>query len=151
MLKSILKRALLGFIYGVFIGQTILIMISFFAGDGNFYPVSSYLRAYTNTTIAAVIIQYFLFGIIGVTFASSTIIFEIDKLNLIEQTSLHFFITSIVSFIAGFFCGWFPHTFVSILLWFGFFIFIYVIIWISLLLYYKKKVKEINECLGIKK
>ena len=90
MLKSILKRVILGFIYGVFIGQTILIMISFFAGDGNFYPVSSYLRAYTNTTIAAVIIQYFLFGIIGVTFASSTIIFEIDKLNLIEQTSLHF-------------------------------------------------------------
>ena len=56
MLKSILKRALFGFIYGVFIGQTILIIKSFFAGDGNFYPVSSYLRAYTNTTIAAVAI-----------------------------------------------------------------------------------------------
>ena len=147
MFKKFIKRALLGFIYGIFIGQTILILESLFKGDGNFHPVSDYLLAHTNTTIAAVIAQYFITGIIGVTFAGTTVIFEMDRWSLVAQTALHFVITSVVMFFAGFFCGWFPHTVGSTLIWFGVFIIVYVIMWVSFTLYYRKKTREINQAL----
>lgn len=147
MLKKFVKRAILGFMIGIFIGQTILIIESLMVGDGNFYAVSAYLVEHTKTRIAAVIVQYLITGIIGMTFASTTIIFELDKWSLLAQTALHFIITSIVMFFSGFFCGWFPHTAVSTIIWFGVFIVTYIIIWISFMLYYRKKTKEINKAL----
>ena len=145
--KAISKRAILGFIYGVFIGQTILIIESLFMHDGNFYAVSASLLELAGTKIAAVIIQYFLTGIIGLTFASTTVIFEMDEWSLLRQTITHFIITSIVMYVAGFLCGWFPHTVGSTLVWFGVFVVVYLIFWICFSLYYKNKVKKMNEAL----
>ena len=147
MKKEVAKRAILGFIYGVFIGQTILIIESLFMRDGNFYAVSNNLLELAGTKIAAVIIQYFLTGIIGTTFAATTVIFEMDSWSLLRQTITHFVITSIVMYIAGFLCGWFPHTVGSTLIWFGVFVVVYVIFWICFSMYYKNKVKKINEAL----
>ena len=145
--KAVAKRAILGFIYGVFIGQTILILESLMARDGNFYAVSNSLLNLVGTKIGAVIVQYFLTGVIGTTFAATTVIFEIDEWSLLRQTILHFIITSVVMYIAGFLCGWFPHTVASTLVWFGVFIVIYIIFWICFSTYYKNKVKKINEAL----
>ncbi len=145
--KAVAKRAILGFIYGVFIGQTILILESLMMGDGKFYSVATSLVNLAGTKIAAVIIQYFLTGLIGTTFAATTVIFEMDSWSLLRQTITHFLITSIVMYIAGFLCGWFPHTLGSTLLWFGVFIVVYVIFWICFSMYYKNKVKKINEAL----
>lgn len=145
--KAVAKRAILGFIYGVFIGQTILILESLMARDGNFYAVSNSLLNLVGTKIGAVIVQYFLTGVIGTTFAATTVIFEIDEWSLLRQTILHFIITSVVMYVAGFLCGWFPHTVASTLVWFGIFIVIYIIFWICFSTYYKNKVKKINEAL----
>ena len=145
--KAVSKRAILGFIYGVFIGQTILIIESLFMRDGNFYAVSASLLELAGTKIAAVIIQYFLTGIIGLTFASTTVIFEMDEWSLLRQTIIHFIITSIVMYVAGFLCGWFPHTVGSTLAWFGVFVVVYLIFWVCFSLYYKNKVKKINDAL----
>lgn len=145
--QAIIKRAILGFIYGVFIGQTILIIESLFMRDGNFYAVTASLLELAGTKIAAVIIQYFITGIIGTTFAATTVLFEMDNWSLLRQTITHFIIVSIVMYIAGFLCGWFPHTVVSTLIWFGVFVVVYVIFWICFSMYYKNKVKKINEAL----
>ena len=145
--KEAVKRAIMGFIYGVFIGQTILILESLMARDGNFYPVAASLVNLAGTKIGAVIIQYFLTGLIGTTFAATTVLFERDNWSLLKQTIIHFIITSIVMYIAGFLCGWFPHKLSSTLIWFGIFIVIYVIFWISFSSYYKNKVKKMNEAL----
>ena len=145
--KALVKRAVLGFIYGVFIGQTILIIESLFMRDGNFYAVSNSLLELAGSKIAAVIIQYFLTGLIGTTFAATTVIFEMDSWSLLRQSITHFIITSIVMYVAGFLCGWFPHTLVSTLIWFGVFVVVYLIFWICFSLYYKNKVKKINEVL----
>ena len=146
-INKILKRAILGFIYGVFIGQTILILESLIAGDGNFYSVSTYLVNHTSTRLAAVIAQYFITGIIGLSFAASTVIFEMDRWSILGQTALHFVINSIVMYAAGFLCGWFPHTVASTLIWFGVFIVVYLIFWFAFTMYYKKKTQEINKVL----
>ncbi len=145
--KAVAKRAILGFIYGVFIGQTILIIESLFMHDGNFYPVATSLVELAGTKIAAVIIQYFLTGLIGTTFAATTVIFEMDSWSLLRQTITHFIIVSIVMYIAGFLCGWFPHTVGSTLIWFGVFVVIYAIFWICFSMYYKNKIRKLNEAL----
>ncbi|MBO7584031.1 MAG: DUF3021 domain-containing protein [Treponema sp.] len=145
--KAIIKRAVLGFIYGVFIGQTILIIESLFVHDGNFYSTTQSLVDLAGTKLCAVIIQYFITGIIGLTFAATTVIFEMDNWSLLRQTIIHFIITSIVMYIAGFLCGWFPHTVGSTLAWFGVFIVVYIIFWICFSLHYKNKVKKMNEAL----
>ena len=146
-MNKFIKRAIMGFVYGVFIGQTILILESIMAGNGNFYPVSAYLAQHTNSTLAAVIIQYFVTAVIGMTFACTTLIFEIDKWSITAQTALHFVITSVVMYISGFLCGWFPHTTGSTVIWFAIFIVIYVIMWVSFTLYFRKQTKKINEAL----
>ena len=79
MLNKIIKRGLLGFVYGIFIGQTILILESLFKGDGSFTAYSNYLASITSTEIGAVMLQYLVTGIIGITFASTTVIFEIEN------------------------------------------------------------------------
>ena len=145
--KEVAKRAILGFIYGVFIGQTILILESLMKHDGNFYYVAASLVQFAGTKLGAVIIQYFITGLIGTTFAATTVLFEMDSWSLLRQTIIHFLITSIVMYIAGFMCGWFPHTVGSTLIWFGIFIVVYVIFWICFSSYYKNKVKKINEAL----
>lgn len=146
-INKIIKRAVMGFIYGIFIGQTILILESLMVGDGNFYAVSTYLVNHTSTKIAAVIVQYFITGIIGLCFAATTVIFEMDSWSIIAQTALHFVINSIVMYVSGFLCGWFPHTLGSTLIWFGVFVVVYIIIWICFTMYYRKKIKEINKAL----
>ena len=146
-MKEFIKRAIMGFVYGVFIGQTIVILESLAGGNGNFYPVSAYLVQHSSSQMAAVIIQYFLTGIIGISFATTTLIFEIDSWSITAQTVLHFVITSVVMFIAGFVCGWFPHSVKSIVIWFVIFIVIYVIMWVGFMLYFKKQTKKINEAL----
>lgn len=139
MMNKIIKRALLGFMYGVFIGQTIVLLESLFVGDGNFYALTTYLVDHTKTKLAAAFIQYLITGLIGSTFAAGTVIFEVENWSLIGKTVLHFVITSVVMYIAGFLCGWFPHTVISTLLWFGLFIVIYIIFWICFYNFTKKK------------
>lgn len=146
-MKEFFKRAIMGFVYGVFIGQTILILESLAGGNGSFNPVSAYLLQHSGSQMAAVIIQYFLTGIIGISFATITLIFEIDSWSITAQTALHFVITSVVMYISGFLCGWFPHTVRSTIIWFAIFIVIYVIMWAGFMLYFKKQTKKINEAL----
>jgi len=147
MLKEIIKRGLFGFAVGVFIGQTILIIESLFVGDGNFYAVTPYLNSLAGSQLGAVIIQFFVTGFIGTTFAAGSIIFELDNWSLLKQTVIHFLVTSVLMFIAGLICGWFPRNAVSFLIWFGMFIVIYIIFWVSFYNYYKKQTREINESL----
>lgn len=147
MLNKIIKRALFGFATGVFIGQTILIIESLFIGDGNFYPVTPYLAAHASSKLAAVIIQYFVTAFIGSAFAAGSVIFEMDKWSLLKQTVLHFIISSLAMYFAGFICGWFPHNLISSLIWFGVFIIIYIVFWFSFYSYYKAQVRKINESL----
>ena len=115
--------------------------------NGDFYLVSPYLVRNAGSTLSAVIIQYFCTGIIGANFSTSSIFFEIDKWSLLKQSVLHFVLTSVLMYIVGFVCGWFPHNIQSTLVWFGVFLVIYIIFWISFFLFYKKKTCEINKSL----
>lgn len=147
MFKEIVKRGLLGFMIGVFIGETILIINSVLAGKGIFYPINPLLISREGPQLTKVIIQYFLTGIIGMTFAASSIIFELDNWSLLKETVIHFCITSVVMYFCGFFCNWFDHTVIATILWFAVFIVIYILFWLGFTLYYRIAVRKINDVL----
>lgn len=145
MFKEIVKRGLLGFMIGVFIGQTILIINSLIAGNGIFYPVNRFLIDREGAQLSLVIIQYLLTGVIGATFASCSIIFQTDKWSLLKQTIIHFLITSSVMYICGFICHWFEHNVKSTVIWFAVFIIYYFLFWLGFTLYYRISIKRMNK------
>ena len=89
MMNKIIKRALMGFMYGVFIGQTIVLLESLFAGDGNYYALTTWLVDHTKSKLAAAFIQYLITGLIGTTFAAGTVIFEVQNWSLAAKTTIN--------------------------------------------------------------
>lgn len=145
MFKEIIKRGLLGFIIGVFIGQTILIINSLIAGNGIYYAVNPFFIDKEGPQLTLVIIQYFLTGVIGATFSSCSIIFQNDKWSLLKQTIIHFLITSIVMFTCGAICHWFELNAKSAILWFAVYLFYYILFWLGFTIYYKIQIKKMNK------
>ncbi len=136
MFKQIIKRGLLGFIAGVFIGQSFLLL--------NLLLLN--IKTYS-VTLHGQFTNYLVSGIIGLMFSATSIIFEIDKWSLTKQTVIHFLITSIVMYLCYVLGGWLKFDWKNTLIWFAVFIVIYLIFWIIFYLSYRKKVKEINEYL----
>lgn len=147
MFKEIVKRGLLGFMIGVFIGETMLIINSLLAGKGVFYPINPLLISGNGAQLPLVVIQYVMTGIIGMTFAASSVIFEMENWGLLRQTAVHFIITSVVMYICGFICNWFPHNFKSTAIWFGVFIIIYLLFWTGFTIYYRVVIRKINDAM----
>lgn len=147
MFKEIVKRGLLGFMIGVFIGETMLIINSLLAGKGVFYPINPLLISGNGAQLSLVVIQYIMTGIIGMTFAASSVIFEMENWGLLRQTAVHFIITSVVMYICGFICNWFPHNFKSTAIWFGVFIIIYLLFWTGFTIYYRVVIRKINDAM----
>lgn len=145
MLKEVIKRGLLGFIIGVFIGETLLIINSLLAGKGIFYPLNPLLISRDGPQLTLVIIQYLMTGIIGLSFASASVIFEIDNWSFLKQTIIHFLITSVVMYICGFICNWFAHTVLSTVIWFAVYIVIYLLFWLGFTIYYNIILKKMNK------
>lgn len=147
MFKEIVKRGLLGFMIGVFIGETILIFNSILAGTGVFYPINPLFISMEGAQLTRVIIQYILTGVIGMMFAASSVIFQIEDWSLLKQTVIHFVIASVVMYVCGFVCNWFPHNLKNTLIWFAVFIVFYAVFWLGFTLYYRITVKKINEAM----
>lgn len=145
MFGKIVKRGLLGFMIGVFIGQTILILNSLLAGKGIYYPINPLMIDIEGPQLSRVIIQYFLTGVIGTTFAACSVIFEMDKWSILKQTLIHFVIVSVVMYFCGFICNWFEHNVKSTLIWFGIFLSYYILFWFGFTIYYKVQVKKMNK------
>lgn len=147
MFKKIVKRGLLGFMIGVFIGETILIINSLLAGKGVFYPINPLLVSRDGAQLTLVIIQYVMTGIIGMMFAASSVIFEMENWSLLKQTLVHFIIASVVMYICGYICNWFPLNFKSSAIWFAVFIGFYLIFWIGFTVYYRVIIRKINNAM----
>lgn len=137
MLKEVIKRGLFGFITGVFIGKTLSIINAALFGIGTLYSVPAY-----------VIMEYFITGLIGMTFAITSLIFEADKWSLTLQTIVHFLATSVVMYISAILLKWVKFNVISTLAWFGVFIVIYFIFWLCFYCSFRKAIKEVNKKLG---
>lgn len=144
MIKKVILRGLLGFPIGVFIAYTITIIFSLIFAKGDYSPADSVLVKECGSQINAVLLQFVLAGILGAASAGGSTIFEIDHWSILKQTVIHFLVLSLSMLPIAYFSYWMEHTLLGFAVYFGVFILVYTILWISLFFYWKGKIKEIN-------
>ena len=150
MLKKVLLRCLFGAPIGLAIGTVITIIISLTVGDGVYYAVVPELIRDCGSEINAVVFQSILSLIYGAAWAGASVIWENERWSILKQTVIHLIICSAATFPIAYFARWMPHNANGVLLYFGIFVVIYIVIWLSQYSSMKKKVQQINERLNKK-
>ena len=121
---------MLGAPIGLAISMAITIMNSLAIGKGEYYAVVPELIADFGTEINAVLIQALCSMMYGAAFAGASVIWDTDW-SLTRMTIVHLLICSAATFPIAFLMRWMEHTVGGILIYFGIFLFIYLMIWIS--------------------
>lgn len=145
MKKKIINRSLLGFPLGIAVGYLITILISLGWANGYYLPCVPELTSIMGNEINAVIFQTILCGILGVGFAASSVIWEIDSWSIVKQTGIYFSIISAIMLPIAYFAYWMEHSAVGLLIYFGIFVLIFVVIWIIHFGVGRYNVKKMNE------
>lgn len=113
MKKKIIKRSLLGFPLGITMGYLITILISLGWANGYYSPCVPELISLMGNEINAVILQTILCGILGVGFAASSVIWEMDSWSSVKQTGIYFSIISVIMLPIAYFAYWMEHSVVG--------------------------------------
>ena len=144
MKKKILMRGLFGLPTGIAIGFVITLIISICIGNGSFYPVTPELIDAAGNELNAVILQTVLCAIMGAGFAAASIIWELDSWSLAKQSGIYFMIISVIMLPIAYFTNWMKHTALGVLSYVAIFIAIFVVVWLSQYLLWKRKIKQMN-------
>lgn len=144
-LKKALMRGILGAPLGVFIGYTITILISLSVSPGGkYYPVVPQLAEQMNSELMAVTLQYILSAVMGFGYAVSSAFFEMEQWGIAKQTILHFIVMSVSTLPIAYLCHWMEHSLGGILFYIAVFLGIYLVIWLSKMYYWSRRIKGIN-------
>ena len=127
---------------GIAIGFVITLIISICIGNGSFYPVTPELIDATGNELNAVILQTVLCAIMGAGFAASSIIWELDSWSLAKQSGIYFMIISVIMLPIAYFTNWMKHTALGVLSYMAIFVAIFVVVWLSQYLLWKRKIKQ---------
>ena len=144
MKKKIIMRGLFGLPTGIAIGFVITLIISVCIGNGSFYPVTPELIDATGNELNAVILQTVLCAIMGAGFAAASIIWELDSWSLAKQSGIYFMIISVIMLPIAYITNWMKHTALGVLSYVAIFVAIFVVVWLSQYLLWKRKIKQMN-------
>ena len=142
--KNAAKRAVIGAPIGLAISTAITIIISLAVGKGEYFAVVPELTADFGTEINAVLVQALCSMLYGAAFAGASVIWDADW-SLTRMTIIHLLICSAATFPIAFLMRWMEHTVGGILLYFGIFLLIYLVIWISQYTRIKKSIAALNK------
>lgn len=144
MQSTLLKRGLLGFVLGISIGYIISIVISIIIANGSYIAINETLIEKFGSEINATIIQVICWGIIGLSFSSFSIIFELEW-NALKQTIVVFTGNFVVFTIVSLILNWLSLSVLNIIVYIIYFIFIFVISYGISFIIMKNDIKKINE------
>ena len=144
MKKKIIMRGLFGLPTGIAIGFVITLIISACIGNGSFYPVTPELIDTMGNELNAVILQTVLCAIMGVGFAAASVIWELDSWSLAKQSGVYFMIISVIMLPIAYVTNWMKHTILGVLSYVAIFAAIFVVVWLSQYLLWKRKIKKMN-------
>lgn len=147
MKKKILLRGISGFPLGVAIGYLITIIISLIWANGYYSPCVPELVVMMGSEIKAVLLQAFLCGILGMGFAASSVIWEMEDWGIVKQTGIYFLIVSIIMMPIAYVTFWMEHSLKGVASYFGIFALIFAIVWIIQYIRGRYNVKKMNEAL----
>ena len=142
--NHVAKRAMVGAPIGLVISTAITIFNSMAIGSGEYFAVVPELAADFGTETNAVLIQALCSMLYGATFAGASVIWDTDW-SLTRMTIVHLLICSAATFPIAFLMRWMEHTVGGILIYFGIFLFIYLMIWISQYTRIKKSIAALNK------
>ena len=145
MKKYLVRSALLGFPLGIAIGFVITVMLSICANDGVYYPVKPELIRAMGNELNAVILQTVLCGLMGSGFAMASAIWSIDSWSLAKQSGIYFSIACAITLLPAYFAHWMVHSVKGFLLYVGIYGAIFVFVWLTKYLSWRRKIKKINE------
>lgn len=137
-------RGLFGLPTGIAIGFVITLIISACIGSGSFYPVTPELIDTIGNELNAVILQTVLCAIMGMGFAAASVIWELDSWSLAKQSGVYFLIISVIMLPIAYVTNWMKHTVLGILSYVAIFAAIFVVVWLSQYLLWKRKIKKMN-------
>ncbi len=145
MKKKIIIRSILGFPFGITIGYFITILISLFWGNGNYLSCAPELISLVGNEVNAIILQTILSGTLGIGFAASSMIWEIDNWSIVKQTAIYFLIISIIMLPIAYFSYWMEHSVAGFLIYFGIFALIFAVVWMIAFCVGRHNVRRMNE------
>lgn len=144
MKKKLWLRCLAGAPLGLAISTVITLLISIGIGDGTYYPVVPELVAACGSELNAVLLQSVCSLLYGAAWAGASVIWEYDRWSLLRQTITHLLISSMATFPIAYFMRWMSHSVSGILLYFGAFLGLYLLIWVLQYTAIKKRIRQMN-------
>ena len=144
MLKTIIKRAELGFSLGILIGDGIAILTGSLSA-GELVLVSEKLMDMTGNMVLAFIIQSLLSGLYGAITFGTMVFYDIESWSLVLSTSLHCLVVVGFFIPVALFLGWNSGDLIAMLIMIGCQLIAFFIVWLIMNAIYKKQVKELNE------
>lgn len=146
---KVFLRGLLGIPTGITIGYLMTIIYSIAWGKSTYSPcVTPELCQLMGNELNAVILQTGLYALLGISYSASSVIWEIESWGITKQTIIYFFIASCTMMPVAYFTYWMEHSLTGFLTYFGIFVFIFFIIWLSLYLVMLHLVKTMNKKLN---
>ena len=142
--KKTWQRALIGAPIGLAISTAITIIISLSKGDGHYYAVVPELTADIGSETGAVLVQALCSMLYGAAFAGASVVWDTDW-SLTKMTVVHLLICSAATFPIAYLMRWMKHTAGGVLAYFGIFLAIYAVIWISQYCRMKKQIQALNQ------
>ena len=144
MKKKVLTRALLGAPLGLAISTVITIINSYAFCGGSYRAVVPELAASCGSELNAVTLQAVCSLLYGAAYAGASAIWECEDWSLAKMTLVHLLVCSLATFPFAYFLYWMKHSLSGVLIYFGIFIAIYALIWLSMYSSMKKKIDAIN-------
>lgn len=145
MKKQFFLRGAFGIPLGIAIGNLISIGTSLGWAGGYYSPCVPELVTAMGSEINAVILQTLLCGLLGASFAATSVIWNIDRWGIGFQTCVYFGINAAVMMLIAYSTYWMEHSFKGLLSYFMIFILIFIIIWLIQFFIVRRIVKQMNE------
>lgn len=143
--KEVLKRLFLGVPFGITIGSVITILISVGLGDGAYYPCVPALIETVGTPLHAVILQTVLCGVLGAVSCAGSVIFSLEGWSILKQSGIYFLILSAAMMPIAYVLYWMEHNLWGAIGYFFMFVLIFIFVWISQYIMWKRKLKKMNQ------
>lgn len=144
MLKTTLKRAGIGFLIGMVIGNVIAILTGTSSTGGVTFASQQLLDTAGGSAVISMLLQSLFSGIYGAACLAGMSFYDADRLPLAAATALHC-ATIILLFIPiSLILGW-VSSIIELLVVMAIQLVVFFIIWLILYFAYKKQIKELNE------
>ncbi|KRM95174.1 integral membrane protein [Liquorilactobacillus aquaticus DSM 21051] len=145
MNNKLLKLAFHGIPVGIALGLLISLFFSYAYGLEDYVPSAPQFTEMFSRPLNAVAISIILWGLMGILFSISSLIFEKEGWSITRQTITHFFVTFCGFTPLAVLCGWFPLQWGVLVSFTIIFVIIYVVIWSINMASGRRDVEKINK------